>query len=123
MFKGCKSIVLGLGIVLLAMLCSFASFGSPDSIKLDLSADTSKSKREVKTDLYEQSQVAISLKENRFNEPTDDRSETFSGIYFSTSSAQEYFSKFSLSQYSLYIKNCLINSRKSDLIFPFHYFW
>ncbi len=26
-------------------------------------------------------------------------------------------------QNNKYIKNCLINYRKSDLIFPFHYYW
>jgi hypothetical protein len=26
-------------------------------------------------------------------------------------------------QNNYYIKNCLINFRKSDLIFPFHYYW
>lgn len=34
-----------------------------------------------------------------------------------------YFSKFDYHQYTCFWNNLIINSRKSDIIFPFHYFW
>lgn len=35
----------------------------------------------------------------------------------------DYFFKVKFKIFNHFIKNCLINYRKSDLIFPFHYFW
>ena len=35
----------------------------------------------------------------------------------------EVFLQSEFSQYFVFSKNLLINSRKTDLIFPFHYFW
>ncbi len=52
---------------------------------------------------------------------------TFSENYFKTNYFQiilnDYFFKVKFKIFNNYIKNCLINYRKSDLIFPFHYYW
>lgn len=52
---------------------------------------------------------------------------TFSENYFKFNYFQiilnDYFFKIQFKIFNHYIKNCLINYRKSDLIFPFHYFW
>ncbi len=115
--------ILSLGIVALAMLSSFVNLGDSNTYKGDFSQGQSSSQREFQTDSYEQSLVAINLKGNRLIEQTEGQSETISDLLFLASPTQKFYTHFSFSQYNLYIKNCLIKNRKSDLIFPFHYFW
>lgn len=118
-----KSIVFSLGIVALAMLSSFINIGDPCDYKSNFSSNQLSLQEEFQIDDHEQSLIAIIIKGNRLIEPTEVQSETNSDLLFLVSPIQKFYTYYSFSQYKLYINNCLINNRKSDIIFPFHYFW
>ncbi|MDX8553971.1 hypothetical protein MK851_10100 [Tenacibaculum sp. 1B UA] len=60
---------------------------------------------------------------NYFNNlPTTNAKNSFSGFGITLKSIELFFNRKYL-QYTLLSRSILINHRKSDLIFPFHYHW
>ncbi|WP_194767441.1 hypothetical protein [Tamlana sp. I1] len=56
------------------------------------------------------------------NLPTADFDKLFK-VFFVGTKITEQFLKTAYSQYVILSRNLLIKHRKSDVIFPFHYFW
>ncbi len=60
---------------------------------------------------------------NNYNKlPTPNFKNLFTGFWGIIKSSEQFFDA-EFSQYKIFSRNNLINYRKSDIIFPFHYFW
>jgi hypothetical protein len=60
---------------------------------------------------------------NNFNNLPDPKLKNPTAGFWATVKATEKLFETSFSQYTFFSRKILINSRKSDIIFPFHYFW
>lgn len=63
-----------------------------------------------------------SLVENYNNQPNSSFKNPFNGLWVKIKTTEQLF-KTTFSQYINFSINFLIQHRKTDIIFPFHYFW
>lgn len=111
----------------LLIFSSALGFGIPVTV-LDLD--------EITSDSNSQNRADIATIDNHLFGLTSESKISISGHYsvnlvpdqhflkfFTTIDALEVLSQIQLKHYSNLYNNCLIHYRKSDLIFPFHYFW
>ena len=74
------------------------------------------------TKLFCQTSQSESSVNNYNNLPVPSFKNPFSGLWAITKTTEQLF-KTAFSQYTNISRNFLIQHRKSDIIFPFHYFW
>jgi len=122
-----KSKIRILGVVLLTVIYCFAigvTVTTPISSNSQIYSTTSQEEYGIdfSTKLfYHISQSEISV-ENYSNQPTLNFKNPFNTLWVHAETTEQLFESV-IAQYISIAKNLLINYRKSDLIFPFHYFW
>jgi len=77
---------------------------------------------EFSTKLFSHTLQSESSVNNTNNLPTPNFKNPFNGIWAITKTTERLF-ETAYSQYTNISKNFLIQYRKTDIIFPFHYFW
>lgn len=116
-----------LGVVLLTAIYCFAigvAVTTPAHANSQIYSTTSQEEYGIDFStkfFYHISQSEISIG-NYSNQPTLNFKNPFNTLWVHAETTEQLFESI-IAQYISIAKNLLINYRKSDLIFPFHYFW
>lgn len=114
------------GLVVLIVCCSFTKSNThTNTINIEHN-EVSFFKKDLIPSVESVFSYTIQVSEITINQSSSNvfaSSEESSIKPFATNKSLEQFIKFQFSQYTNTDKNFFILSRKSDLIFPFHYHW
>ncbi len=110
-----------LGVTFLIAIYCFASFSATGASQFILSSNTSGTQKEIFANAEKQFAVPVNIKENRLSQVTEPESDHGQDVFIF--SAFDHEIQVVSVGYEYYSRHILINHRKSDLIFPFHYFW
>lgn len=114
------------GLVTLIVCCSFTKSNTHTNTTNIEHNKGSFFKKDVTSSVQSVFSHAIQVSEITINQSSNNvfaSSEESTTKPFATNKSLEQFIKFQFSQYTNTDKNFFILSRKSDLIFPFHYHW
>ena len=113
-------------IGLTAIYCIAIGAVNTSLIHSDISFNKSSSQEKVISYLSEKFFLHTSHSESSIkdynNLPAPNFKNQFSGIWAILKANEQLFGS-EFSRYTIFTRTILINHRKSDIIFPFHYFW
>lgn len=122
-----KSNIKTLNVVFLTAIYCFAIvFVAKTVAHFDFKDISTSSQEKITSDfstkLFCHTSQSESSVNNINNLPTPNLKKPFNGLWVITKTIEQLF-ETAFSQYTNISRNFLIQHRKSDIIFPFHYFW